>query len=73
MATLALETFEGHLDENLFVYKREAGKSAFRVFINRSQYTIKVSYDNKKQMIKWGRTQNGSILLSPRSGAILAE
>ena len=62
-----------HLDENLFVYKRKAGKSAFRVFINRSQYTIKVSFDNKKQTIKWGRTQNGSILLSPRSGAILAE
>ena len=62
-----------HLDENLFVYKRKAGKSAFRVFINRSQYTIKVSFDNKKQTIKWGRTQNGSILLSPRSGAVLAE
>ena len=62
-----------HLDESLLVYERKTGKNAFRVFINRSQYTIKVCSWNKYSKIIWGRIKNGVLLLSPRSCTILTE
>ena len=62
-----------HLDEELLVYRRKAGKSAVLVFINRSQSVLAPSLMKKYRDINKGRIVTGTFLLAPLSYVIMTE
>ena len=62
-----------YLDSSLLVYERKAGKSAVKVFINRSQNALRISFGGKYNNLIQGRTAKGTLSLPPLSYAVLSE
>ena len=62
-----------YLDDSLLVFERKTGKSAVKTFINRSQNALRVELDREYRHIIQGRIAKGSLILDPRSYAIISD